>query len=33
MATLGEVVREGLFCTECPYNKDCKKECDKIEVK
>lgn len=28
---VGDVVRDGLFCTECPKYKDCNLECNEIK--
>lgn len=31
MNTLGEVVREGLFCTDCPKKDNCELECNEVK--
>lgn len=31
MNTLGEVVREGLFCIDCPKKYDCVLQCNEVK--
>ena len=31
--TLGDVVREGKFCTECPKYKKCELECNELDTR
>jgi hypothetical protein len=30
--TVGDVVRQGLPCSDCPFYNDCHFECEKVEV-